>query len=220
MATFLDYAKALTPAFLSGRFGQAWYQAHGQIVELSAVHVRDAIKARFPATAETDAKDAIGEDRILPRAPAETDAAFQTVLEGAHDLWARAGTHQGIVNALNRRAFPNAVVREAFEWTDAGTTGTLWNRYWVLIPNTDHAWVSDGTWGSGGTWQDQTENTWDSSATYREIELLRLRLRDWEPAYAHCQEIIVALEGADFTYPSADWSAAGVPTFTHFTIQA
>jgi hypothetical protein len=63
-----------------------------------------------PSIAPSDALDAIGFDRGLPRAPAEADATYAARLLGAWEAWKYGGSHYGILRALAIAGYADMII--------------------------------------------------------------------------------------------------------------
>lgn len=80
-------------------------------------------------TPPSDALDAIGFDRKLPRGPGESDAAYGARLQAAWTAWSYAGSHYGVLRALSDAGFvsPKAIlVQDNGRWSQiTGGAGTI-----------------------------------------------------------------------------------------------
>lgn len=122
----MSYAKwlpAQAPPPLAGPNGNALFQRLGEMFDEQRDRLLQGVLARFPtqgsvdangiySTPPSDAQDAMGEDRGLPRASGETDAAYATRLQNAWDTWDYAGSHYGVLRALSVAGYitPSAIV--------------------------------------------------------------------------------------------------------------
>lgn len=129
MGVFADwFAQQTVPdcasdgAWLRGPQGQALSRAMATEIELQNNLLRQGLLARFPAKGNTDtvtkqyglppsdALDQIGADRLLPRGPGESDATYSARLLAAWAAWEFAGSHYGVLRALNLAGYANMVI--------------------------------------------------------------------------------------------------------------
>jgi len=97
------------------------------------------VRARFPEIAPPDALPVIAAERLLPRAPTDTDATWATYLRRAWEVWGGdaelgggAGTPAGIMTAVTRAGFP--VTYASSPSGDVGATAIVsWNGRWVQM---------------------------------------------------------------------------------------
>jgi|GEM_PF-5388316 len=120
----MSYASWLpkqAPPPLAGPNGSALLQRLGEMFDEQRDRLLQGTLARFPAkgsvdgngvygTPPSDALDAMGEDRGLPRGPSETDIAYATRLQAAWASWDYAGSHYGVLRALQIAGYSNMVI--------------------------------------------------------------------------------------------------------------
>lgn len=109
-------------AWLRGPQGQALSRAMGTEIELQNDLLRQGLLARFPAKGSvdpvtkqyglppSDALNQIGSDRLLPRGTGESDAAYSARLAAAWAAWEFAGSHYGVLRALQLAGYANMVI--------------------------------------------------------------------------------------------------------------
>jgi len=124
------------PPPLAGPNGAAFFQRLGEMFDEQADRLRQGVLARnttqgsvdangIYGTPPSDALDAMGSDRGLPRGPAEViaggdspstiaskDAAYAARLQAAWDTWDYAGSHYGVLKALQIAGFtsPSGII--------------------------------------------------------------------------------------------------------------
>ncbi len=173
------------PKQLPGGFSRTQFialmKSTGQLLDAQEDLLRQAVLAGFPtkgaldlinfpanpqyALAPSDALDAIGSDRGLPRAAVETpadnggtnDQAYAARLLGAWEAWKYGGSHYGLLRALALAGYTDMVIvqqngRDAQLTGSSGTVadlslGTLMtcadrlNPPWLTVPP---GWMFDG----------------------------------------------------------------------------
>lgn len=108
---YFDFLPRIIPPPMRGPWGQRFGEAVGGRMDAIAQRFREAVFARFPRLAASDALDAIGRDRLLPRGSGEADDAYAARLENAWALWGGdntplsgkgggAGAHLGMLLAI------------------------------------------------------------------------------------------------------------------------
>lgn len=124
--SYRHWLPAQAPAWLQDDVGTAEAGETGGMLDDQRDRVLQGILARFPtkgaldtttdpdnptlALPPGDAQDNIGADRMLPRAPAESDAAYGARLKGAWDTWPYAGSHWGVLQALRLAGYADMVI--------------------------------------------------------------------------------------------------------------
>lgn len=122
------------PPPLAGKNGEAFFQRLGEMFDEQQDRFRQGVLARFTTkgsvdangiygTPPSDALDATGNDRGLPRATTEIiaggdsagviaakDLAYSTRLQAAWTIWDYAGSHYGVLRALQIAGFANMVI--------------------------------------------------------------------------------------------------------------
>lgn len=209
----------LAPPVLRGRFGSALSATIGAAMDDVRTRAIDAVRVRLPKYAPTDALAFHGNDRLLERYPAESDAMYRARLERAFEVWSGAGTYSGVIGALAAAGFDAQVfdVWTAPSWW-AGTTGrawppkprtpkpswwdaymlpyppadgdTLWwSLFWVEITAPGPLGWQPRLWGDGHEFGDGA--TWGSTATAAQVQFVREIIRKWKSAHGVCESIFV-----------------------------
>ncbi len=116
---YSDALPKLPPPPFQGPWGLKYFGAVGGQMDAIIARFRAATFARLPDAdiGATDALNAIGRARKLPRGDGETDPAYADRLLGAWDLWGGdnaplvgvgggAGSHLGLLNAIKAAGIP------------------------------------------------------------------------------------------------------------------
>jgi hypothetical protein len=186
------YMEELAPPWLLRPLGKAFLRGLGRFLDVAGVdRLKQAVKARILETCPDDALDRLGRDRLLPRFPTETPAAYRQRLLASWDIWLYAGTEAGLLRALET-AYPGPAyeIRENKDWDPEPPDGDIayWSRIWVFVdsPTPWHTWQ----WGSGRTWN-QPQSTWGTTMTSEEVALFRDLIRKFKPGHVVCVAIVV-----------------------------
>jgi hypothetical protein len=185
-----DYAElepAVQPAWMSGRWGSAFFRAVGLFKDGCAHAAKLAVKARLPTLAPDDALGHLLDTFALEPLVESVDATRRRLL-AAWDLWTLAGTEDGVRLVLRAAGYPNAILQTRI-------AGRPWWYYrLVLRPPFPFAsaTVPYARWGRGWRWGDSTR-FW-SVVPHVERARLTALLRKWAPAHAFCFEIVFVLE--------------------------
>jgi hypothetical protein len=125
--TYVEWLTGLSIPWLTATNGLNELRSYGSVIDGGVVSLTDAVKARFPDYAATDALGEIGNDRLLLRGPSETDENYATRLKYAWDDWARAGTFLELLVQLHWTGFEGAVIAQqnglVFSLSAAPTAG-------------------------------------------------------------------------------------------------
>lgn len=171
-----DYALTVLPPWLLDAHGTAWAQAHGDVKDALAALLKERVAARMPIRpgasdlapyAPPGALEALGRDRLMPRAVGEGYPEYAARLAGAWEAHANAGTPMGALLALKRAGYPEAMMvirsrrlyrlNEAEElvvqelppgsWCYEPEPQPFWSRYSILFshPNLPPAWTETTT---------------------------------------------------------------------------
>lgn len=148
-----DWLPKQAPPPLAGPNGSAFFQREGEMLDEQRDRLLQGVLARFPtqgsvdsngtySTPPSDALDAMGFDRKLPRGPAEVilggdsapvaaakDLAYATRLQAAWTIWDYAGSHYGVLHALEVAGFTGPrgiIVQDNGRWSQiTGSAGTV-----------------------------------------------------------------------------------------------
>lgn len=171
---YVTWFTSLLPGPLAGPWGRRWAAVVGAVGgdELLS-DAKVAVKVRFPDLAPEDALPKVGADRVLPRLPGETLAAWRARLSGAWEVWSWAGTRHGLEVVAGQLGFEHYRLKTTADFAPGlppGHRADLWARWWLFVyahPWTRTTWGS-GTWGSG---------TWGSSASAEDVARVKGALR-------------------------------------------
>jgi len=151
--SFGDWLPKQAPPPLAGPNGSVFFQREGEMFDEQRDRLLQGVLARFPTqgsvdangvygTPPSDALDAMGQDRGLPRGPAEViaggdsagtiaakDLAYATRLQAAWTTWDYAGAHYGILRALEIAGFVSPhgiIVQDNGRWSQiTGSAGNI-----------------------------------------------------------------------------------------------
>jgi hypothetical protein len=168
-----DYSLTVLPPWLLDAYGTAWARANDGVKDALAALLKERVAASMPIRpgaaelaphAPTGALEALGRDRLMPRAVGEPDAGYAERLADAWEIHADGGTARGALRALRAAGYPEAMLvirsRRLYRLDSAGelVVTTLpagswcfepepqpfWSRYAVLFsqPNLPPAWTA------------------------------------------------------------------------------
>jgi hypothetical protein len=220
-SSFRELMELLAPGWLRQPQGLAWMRAFGDVKDSQVGRTKDAVKARFPTHAPRDALEFIGDERGLPRAPADTNTTFGARLRAAWEKWPKAGTALGILTALRDLGYTNTYLVSRLGHVHSldgsgnlvtGTTGfgawsygaNHWNHFDVVFPT---PFITQ--WVAPGSIPEQ------SSAEGR---LILRTVKRWRPAMAGLDRIIFQGTGNQWGYPftltwgAGTWGSGTAPT--------
>jgi hypothetical protein len=195
------YMEELAPPWLLRPLGKAFLRALGRFLDVEGVdRLKQAVKARFLETCPDDALDRLGRDRLLPRFPTETTAAYRQRLLAAWDIWLFAGTEAGLLQMLHT-AYPGPAysILENKDWDPAPPDGDVayWSRAWIII-EPPFPWV---TWKFGdGKQIGQPNLTIGTTMTPEEVALFRGITNKLKPAHVVVPAIILKIFGGPDVY--------------------
>src|SRR5689334_18450678 len=112
MSSYRQYRSTLVPTTHQRPTGQAFQGALGDVEDSFVDRAKQSVKARFPLLAPTDALDAIGVERQIPRGPGEHDAPYAARLVDAWNSWPNAGTPFGMLRAFYATGYTNVVLAQ------------------------------------------------------------------------------------------------------------
>jgi hypothetical protein len=115
--SYEDHLPTIVPPWLAGPTGRAFFGAVGALMDQVRKRLIDAVKARLPSTAASDALAEIGRDRGLPQGAGESMQAFALRLIDAWTIWGGddtpligegggAGSHLGMLRAIKLLGLP------------------------------------------------------------------------------------------------------------------
>lgn len=124
--SFQNWLPKQLPGWFQKNQGTALWTATGLLLDAQEDLMRQAALSGFPTAggldnvnfpddpqpsiAPSDALDAIGFDRELPRGPAEADATYAVRLLGAWEAWKYGGSHYGLLRALQILGYTDMIV--------------------------------------------------------------------------------------------------------------
>lgn len=180
--TFIEELRRVP--WLAGHDGEAIVGALGAQQDIELRALKDAVLMRCPLEAPSDALSLLALDRMLLRAPPESNADFVLRLDRAHDIWEQGGTSKGIVELFKPYGFTSATVQflRNCEVGGAWDGNEAWfSRAYGLVDSRDGYWDYDGEWeedpGSDVWSEDENAETWDSTATVPDLRYLRAATR-------------------------------------------
>lgn len=205
--------------WLGGPTGRAIAGTIGAAQEAEVRRLRDAALMKCPGLAPGDALPLLGLDRMLRRAPPQTDAAYAEWLERAGELWEQVGTTAGFVNVFTPYGFnaSTVTVLNNHEVSGFWDGNEIWHsRVFLFLDSRDAYFSSDGTWSEdpgapSDVWsEDESASgaTWDSSATVGDLGYFRASLRDFKAPESYPVTIAVWLFD---TMPDGYWESPGLP---------
>jgi hypothetical protein len=134
----------------------------------------DAIDCRFIRRTTIDGLLYAGSDRMMMRAPGETDSEYRTRLSKARYYWSKAGTADGLIEAM-------ADVGLTILLFEGAVVSLPWHHFEVyIIDYPDDFYTSTWTWGSGTTWG--ASRRW-GGISQQAVELLQQMVRNFKPCF-------------------------------------
>lgn len=212
--SYRDELLELMPAWLQRTVGAAFLRVFGEQLDTFVVKVKDAVKVAFVREAPSDSLDEHGVARSSPRFVGEGDSAYRARLLRAWDWWATAGTKDapledgatgGLQGLLEAALGPTVTVQiKAYRDPFRGPLRRdYWSEFWVVlqdVPWTRRTWGAPA-WGDG--------ETWGSSATRAEVEMLKTLVRRFKSAHEWCPAVVVVFSGRTWGDGSM-WGGASV----------
>ncbi len=200
---FDDFQVTYAPSWLQGVNGQLWNRVLGLMKQATVEAAKEAVKARFAATAPLDALHVLLEDRGLDPAWRESETSVRTRIKRAWSTWQKAGTKAGMGEALELAGYTNYEIREQ---PQDGTLGWWQFEVWLFppFPWTDD-YLADGRWDDAGVWDDG--GVWAPDLPPEDLARLRLIVRKWKPTHAECRGIVIVHAGVewDADAPPGTW---------------
>lgn len=111
------------PPWMRGKNTGALVGGLGKVKDQLLARLRAGILARFPDTrfAADDALGYKGAERLLPRGPGESSAAYAARLKAAWETWSFAGSHGALLRQLEIAGFGAAhIIQDNGWWTKLG----------------------------------------------------------------------------------------------------
>jgi hypothetical protein len=208
--TYHDDQPAQAPPWLLGPYGMAWLSAFGDQKDWIADIVRQAVKARFPNLAPSDALQLIAEERSLLRGLTEPEVNFRSRLLTAWDLWTLAGTPLGILRAFLYAGFPSVIIQTqvAKQFTLDGSSNLITANMGTPVHlggspelNSDMGVLITQPWPS---W-------WGGSAPAdgsQDQKTAALLIKQWKPAHSRCVSL-KAVNGPAWDVDGFFWDTSG-----------
>lgn len=189
-----------------------WLRGIGDAKDNIEYSAKEAVFQRMPDHCGADSLVKIGGERQLDRGTTETEAQWRERLKSAWELWPKAGTPEGILNALHFAGYDSVylVCSNGEIWNrDSGTGETIrqvyssgyvftkgwWNEFRVLFvsPHPAH-------WSPSPPANDSDE-----------VKNLRRIVNLWKPAKAKLDGFVVHLSGLIWGFPpSQQWGGSGL----------
>ena len=197
------------PRWIDDEQGRAFEATFGRTKNDGLALLKEAVKARWPDADRPDALPMQGNDRLILRAPLETDAQYAARLLAAHDLWEWGGTKTGIVNIFAPYGYDDTTLLVCNNHDLAWDSNADWfSRVFILASPV--AWASDGVWdGDSAVFDDG--GTWDSTATIADLDYIRASIRTWKSPWSYPFALVVDLGtmggGALWDLPAGTWDA-------------
>ena len=216
-AEALDQELAGTP-WLYGPTGRAFVSVVAADQDTAIQQLKDVGTARDPLLAPVDYLPALSHDRLMLRAPPETDRVFAQRLATPIDHWEIGGTGAGYVQVFEPYGF-DATTLQALSNHEVGGywdgNADWFSRVFLFLDSSDSSayWSDDGLWDAGSdVWLEDTEDsalTWDSSATVGDLRYLRAAIRLQKADHAYPVTIAVWTHGTA-SLPDGYWDSPGV----------
>lgn len=199
--SYADWLPKVQPPWLHGDRGQAWARALGSTLDRAVDAAVDAVQARHPSYADTQALLQLAHDRAMPTFPGEHIDAFRQRVRLARAFWEKAGTLPGVLLWL-RAAGYEATVREHFLDDPA-----IWAEFSVYLWPRIAAHVTD-RWDDGvGVWDDGTP--WDYQLAATELVRIATLLREVKPAHARVRRVYYIPGPRDVWDDGSAWDDGG-----------
>lgn len=184
---YAEYQVEAAPTWLRGTWGTALMYVLGLAKDAWVQAAREAVKARFVASAPWDALPRLLADYVLPGPHNEGEATTRARLAGAWDSWRKAGRKSGMLAALAQAGYANVVIHER---------SNRWFEFAVLLRPPfpfDPAIVGYSTYDAGWLWDGGYR--WASVAPAAERKRVLALINHWKPAFAKLQYVVVGVQG-------------------------
>lgn len=200
-----DFQVTYARSWLGGPNGSLWQRVLGLMKQATLEAAKEAVKARFAATAPLDALPYLLEDRNLDPAWREGESSVRARIRAAWSTWQKAGTKAGMIEALELAGY-DANRIEIREQPQDGTLGWWQFEIWLYAPFpwTDE-YLTDGRWDDPGVWSDG--GVWAFDLPPEDLARVRLIVRRWKGTHAECRRIVIVHAGEtwDATAPPGTW---------------
>jgi hypothetical protein len=192
MGVYGDYRKQLSPPWLLRANGAKLSEAKGEAEDATIARVKEAVRVRFPSELNEAALYLIGRDRQIPRGAGESGETYAARLKAAFNAWKWAGTAKGLLEyGLTPLGYTSVRIITNREWADLADGGFIpdgdaskWARFWLICGRPPSYEPRDG---------DELEargyrftDTWGSTASLAEVQLLKSVIDLWRPGHAQC----------------------------------
>lgn len=188
---YVDLLQAITPGWLSRRWGGRWRDAMGVTIGALGQWALEALWARSTSRCQDDALELHADTRQIPRAPSEPSGSFRARLVGAFGTHEIGATVKGIETQFDVVGMAETFVMENVDWQpDLDATNTKWWRFWVVVPE-PHG-IAPPSWfiGDPGVLVGDSGLV-ISSTDAAKVALMRSIVRRWKGAHSVPVSIIV-----------------------------
>jgi hypothetical protein len=209
---YLEWQPGEQPGFLQGPYGAKWGESVGALKDHVIEGLYQSVIARFIEQCMMgDREDALvyhGRERRLDRYPGDTTLGYGNRLKAAWELWAMAGTKDGITAALALLGYSDVTVVENYQDPDGSITvplygmppgpgyalGEEWWRFWVIINKPNDFVDPEWRWDVNMIWgPDPGEFTWGPTGTSGNAPYIRPLIELWKPSYTILSGLFVIL---------------------------
>lgn len=218
--SFLEAFSKLVPWWLSEGDGGKVLASLSLMSDDFKARAKNALLARFPDYAPDDAAlAALGRDRRIVRGINEPAAAYAARLKRALDDLRRRGSPFALLEQLQAYLQAPCVVHTVDvsgnwfsidaagvetsnlmlgDWVWDALPAAQWSRFFVVIHPVALVtpWHITGLFGAAGAVAES--DTLGTTATPDQVAQMRQIVRDWKPAHAKCEWIIVSYDAAEF----------------------
>lgn len=178
---YADWLPKVQPPWLHGDRGQAWARALGSTLDRTVDAAVDAVQARHPSYADTQALLQLAHDRAMPTFPGEYIDAFRQRVRLARVFWEKAGTLPGVLLWLDAAGY------DAYVYEHSRDDPSIWAEFSVWLWPKIAEYVTD-RWDDGeGVWDDGTP--WDYALASTELSRIPTLLREVKPAHARVRRV-------------------------------
>ena len=191
-------------------------------LDVAVEHAVQGLQARWPGLGTPTALGKIGADRRIHRGPADTDEMYAIKLQKYLDLWALAGSSEGLARALHDYLPGGPAVRtisRAGDWTHVDTAGNVtheehppslwnwdslshpgragnWDDLWIVIYQSHYTKSGPFSAVDGVKWGQ--EQSFGLDMPQNVALLLRSIMNDWKAAHTQLRGIVITDNPAHF----------------------